>query len=139
MLLLFLDKLHKPNENALSILFFWELNLLRVVFGSVDSMLSLLYFSLYHLSNSSKSFKSCNSFTRMLLSYFLGLPTGRAVSSFFQRFKQITSSSNMGRSFFTQNVSIEVCFRFILAVYFRLKNCDTLACNMINYQNFKAF
>ena len=114
MLLLFLDKLHKPNENALFILFFWELNLLRVVFGSVDSMLSLLYFSLYHLSNSSKSFKSCNSFTRMLLSYFLGLPTGRAVSSFFQRFKQITSSSKMGRSFFyTERID-----RSLLSFYF---------------------
>ena len=86
----------------------------------------LLYFSLYHLSNSSKSLKSCNSFTLMLLSYFLGLPTGRAVSSFFLVFQQITSSLNMWRYVFTQNVSVEVCFRFILAVSFRLKNCDTL-------------
>ena len=82
--------------------FFWELNLICVVFGSVDSMQSLLDFSLYHLSNLSKSSKSCNSFTLMLLSYFLGLPTGRAVSSFFLVFQQITSSLNMWWYVFTQ-------------------------------------
>ena len=96
----------------------------------------LLYFSFYHLSNSSKSLKSCNSFTLMLLSYFLGLPTGCAVSSFFLGLNKLLHHQKSD-GLVLHNVSIEVCFRFILAVSFCLKNYDTLFCDMISYQLFK--
>ena len=100
----------------------------------------LLYFSLYHLSNSSKSLKSCNSFTLMLLSYFLGLPTGRAVSSFFLVFQQITSSLNMWWYVFTQKRIGRSLFSFYFSSFLSFEKLwYSLVCHMINFQNYKAF